>query len=179
MREDAAKVWSKEEQAEHRRKWVAALRSGEYAQAKEALREPAEQRLDGKVGYCCLGVACEVAIQNGVDFVRLNPNDPADYEYWGWKDETDYNEQDEPIGSFDWQDEQDAELPPALKQYYGITSTGTLLEEAYKTDDSGTRRDLIGLNDNDWTFEQIAGVIEEGKFVEPDRDDERLIGYQY
>lgn len=34
-------------------KWVAALRSGKYAQSRYALRSTD--------GYCCLGVACEVA----------------------------------------------------------------------------------------------------------------------
>lgn len=35
-------------------KWVAALRSGEYAQARERLGNSVN-------GYCCLGVACKVA----------------------------------------------------------------------------------------------------------------------
>ncbi len=34
------------------KKWVAALRSGEFQQTKGVLRSPE--------GYCCLGVACEV-----------------------------------------------------------------------------------------------------------------------
>jgi hypothetical protein len=44
------------------RKWVEALRSGKYQQTTGALCR------DGK--YCCLGVACEVAIENGVLVVR-------------------------------------------------------------------------------------------------------------
>lgn len=39
--------------------WVEALRSGEYRQAKGALR------YDG-VGHCCLGVLCEIAAKEGV-----------------------------------------------------------------------------------------------------------------
>lgn len=35
-------------------KWVAALRSGDYAQAREALRAVH----DDKASYCCLGVLC-------------------------------------------------------------------------------------------------------------------------
>jgi hypothetical protein len=38
--------------------WVAALRSGEYAQCQDLLN-------DGK-GFCCLGVACDVAAKIGV-----------------------------------------------------------------------------------------------------------------
>jgi hypothetical protein len=38
--------------------WIKALRSGEYEQTTSALSQ------DGK--YCCLGVACEVAIKSGL-----------------------------------------------------------------------------------------------------------------
>ena len=41
---------------EARQLWIDALRSGDYEQTRETLCE------DGR--YCCLGVACEVAIQN-------------------------------------------------------------------------------------------------------------------
>lgn len=40
------------------KKWVAALRSGEYEQGTNALNK------NGKM--CCLGVACEIAIKYGV-----------------------------------------------------------------------------------------------------------------
>lgn len=43
---------------ENAKKWVDALRSGEYDQTRNYLRTDD--------GYCCLGVACEVAIENGV-----------------------------------------------------------------------------------------------------------------
>jgi len=43
---------------ENAKKWVAALRSGEYKQIQNRLGDPN--------GHCCLGVACEVAIENGV-----------------------------------------------------------------------------------------------------------------
>jgi len=39
---------------EFKTKWVAALESGEYPQARQQLYNPG-------VGYCCLGVACVVA----------------------------------------------------------------------------------------------------------------------
>jgi hypothetical protein len=41
-----------------RARWVAALRSGEYPQAHQQLR-------DGD-GRCCLGVLCELAVEDGV-----------------------------------------------------------------------------------------------------------------
>jgi hypothetical protein len=45
--------WSPEEQREHRKLWVEALRSGKYEQAAQALRR-------GQ-GFCCLGVACDIS----------------------------------------------------------------------------------------------------------------------
>ncbi len=45
--------YTKEQQAEHRKQWVEALRSGKYQQTKNALRDGA--------GFCCLGVACDIS----------------------------------------------------------------------------------------------------------------------
>lgn len=42
---------------EARRIWVEALRSGKYQQTQGRLVKQLE---DGSIGYCCLGVACEV-----------------------------------------------------------------------------------------------------------------------
>ncbi len=48
-------TWTKEEQAEHRRLWVEALRSGKYQQGRMALRDLRTG------GFCCLGVACQIS----------------------------------------------------------------------------------------------------------------------
>ena len=45
--------YTKAQQKRNRAKWVKALRSGEYRQAKSVLT-------DGR-GFCCLGVACEIS----------------------------------------------------------------------------------------------------------------------
>lgn len=58
---------------------VQALESGDYSQARGGL---ARVRGDGVISYCCLGVACEVAIANGakvekrvhLDFVEYDDN---------------------------------------------------------------------------------------------------------
>lgn len=42
----------------NQQKWVDALRSGEYEQGKEYLED------DNK--YCCLGIACSIAEENGI-----------------------------------------------------------------------------------------------------------------
>ncbi len=39
--------------AKYKKKWLAALRSGEYSQAADFLH-------DGDGGYCCLGVLCDI-----------------------------------------------------------------------------------------------------------------------
>src|SRR6266851_1373779 len=57
---------------ENIRKWVDALRSGKYQQTTGKLS-------DGQA-YCCLGVACEVAIESGVALERkLEADDPNDF----------------------------------------------------------------------------------------------------
>lgn len=44
--------YSLEEQAQHRKEWVDALRSGDYKQGHKLLRDK---------GFCCLGVACDIS----------------------------------------------------------------------------------------------------------------------
>lgn len=44
-------------------KWVAALESGDYPQARGALNI---KHYDGNHSYCCLGVLCELAVDEGV-----------------------------------------------------------------------------------------------------------------
>lgn len=61
---------------------VEALRSGEHEQARGHL----EAREDGKIKRCCLGVACRVAMANGLE-LKVNEND-------GWAN-TLFNGQDD------------------------------------------------------------------------------------
>lgn len=50
-------TWTKRQQKAHRAKWVKALRSGDYKQARGQLK-----KVDGnRVGMCCLGVACDLS----------------------------------------------------------------------------------------------------------------------
>lgn len=57
---------------ENAKKWVAALRSGKYEQGRTLLCA------NGK--YCCLGVACEVAIANGVELKREEKSGVVSFE---------------------------------------------------------------------------------------------------
>ncbi len=52
--------------------WVSALRSGNYAQGRNALRSGDK--------YCCLGVLCELAVEAGV-VVRRPSKTSAGYAY--------------------------------------------------------------------------------------------------
>lgn len=118
--------YTKEQQAENRAKWVAALRSGEYSQTKGMLTDGA--------GYCCLGVACELAFRAGVV---------------GRGHEVYFDS----FGTFN------AVLPPSVRQWLGLA-----LEDGELTGyEDGSDR-LTDLNDGaEYTFEQIADVIESGK----------------
>lgn len=49
---------------ENIRKWVDALRSGNYRQGVDTLK--AVMSSDGVPSYCCLGVACELALHEGI-----------------------------------------------------------------------------------------------------------------
>lgn len=56
--------------------WVAALRSGEYAQTRRRLRDTD--------GFCCWGVLCDLAVKAGVDVaVRAAHHDPGITAYDG------------------------------------------------------------------------------------------------
>lgn len=54
---------------ENIKKVVDALRSGEYLQGNGALEYV---DLEGKTRNCCLGVACRVAVANGVDLLVIS-----------------------------------------------------------------------------------------------------------
>lgn len=52
-------------------RWAAALESGKYPQAKGALCVTEEEPdKDGNVGFCCLGVACELLVEDGIFIKR-------------------------------------------------------------------------------------------------------------
>lgn len=115
------------------RKWVEALESGDYRQGYNMLRDP-------RGAYCCLGVACEVAIANGVNIVgkpgAFNVlQQEATYVYGGNEGWT------------------SSALPDPVRDWLGLTSTTPLI--AY-----GRSHESIGaVKANDvlrWSFMDIA-----------------------
>ena len=64
-------VYTKRQQANNRKKWFEGLRSGKYKQTAGYLSTKNEK---GKWAYCCLGVACEIAMENGVELEVMEQN---------------------------------------------------------------------------------------------------------
>lgn len=127
--------------------WTAALRGGKYEQATGQL-----VRIDctsGEVvGHCCLGVLCEIAIEQGVDVEKLGPKKEE-----GFDDDGEIYHQYTDV-SFD---DSDALLPLSVQSWAGMRSSdGTIgldaLDDLVET--------LTALNDNGKTFLEIADVIE-------------------
>ena len=81
------------------KKWVRALRSGDYKQGQGALATRFPHK---KTEFCCLGVLCDLAVKDGVD-IDINKKD-CEHDY---DNETYYL----PKSVMDWAD---------LKSYNGL-----------------------------------------------------------
>lgn len=117
--------------------WVDALRSGKYKQGRHALA----YELDNQKFFCCLGVACEVAIENGL--------------------EIEVTRQGESCRTCIFYDLSEGLLPTRVQKWFGLPSLNPVVHHTNST----TKRcwlwmSLSGLNDNGTPFEQIAIDIE-------------------
>lgn len=131
-------TYTKEQQAENRAKWTAALRSGDYLQGQGKLRNESGS-------YCCLGVACDLATQDGVG---------------QWRGRV--------FISSEGFNASGVELTNEVTEWLGLASTvGFLTEPVTYTDRKGYRRTAQALttanDEGDFTFDQIADLIENGK----------------
>ena len=118
---------------EFKARWLAALRSGEYRQGTGLLRT-------GDDRFCCLGVACDLLVKQGV-----LPD-------WRW-------EVDDNGNGGSWTVQRAAEsLPHQAMQVMGMKTAFGLLP-GREIDDSNDYA-LSVLNDYGATFEQIADIIE-------------------
>jgi len=118
--------------------WVKGLRSNRFKQATNALairRNP-----DGEWGHCCLGVACEIAIENGL---------PMKVEVIGDVE----GSQAKTFGKYDDQ----SVLPVEVATWLGVSDRNPMLKtqgEAFHA------YSAAGLNDtHGYTYEQIAQCI--------------------
>jgi hypothetical protein len=122
--------------------WLAALRSGEYTQTNGALRR---EDSDGSVGFCCLGVLCDVLAKDGK--VKYEPEA-------GYPDLRNYGAGVDSEGDF--VSGSAFSLPYVVCELVGISTDAGEFEDA-----EGHNRSLISLNDSQGkTFPEIADFIE-------------------
>lgn len=111
--------------------WVEALRSGKFKQTTGRLAAKGHK-------FCCLGVACEVAIANGVKVKKEKPeSDDGDIMYDG----------------------SDDVLPVSVQKWLGLKNiAGTF---AHQLEEFPNMFSLIDMNDTGhMKFKEIADVIE-------------------
>lgn len=108
-------------------RWVTALRSGQYRQGRLALRNTSDE-------YCCLGVLCEIAVQENVI-----PEPVRNMDLYRYGDADDSNS---------------SYLPLSVQMWAGLTKNPVVT--------SGSDDVLLAdLNDAWKSFEEIADLIEE------------------
>ena len=141
--------------AEIKAQWVAALRSGDYRQAKGNLRVDTSTG----VGYCCLGVLCDLAEKAGVvtflDLKVIESDDPDENDV---RAEAGYVS----IGNEDTDYRDNELLPSCVKRWASLNDSNP--EVKYDEDGRGyaVREYLSDLNDErNYTFAQIADLVEE------------------
>jgi hypothetical protein len=128
--------------ADIKERWVAALRSGEYRQAEGYLRT--------EEGFCCLGVLCELAVQDGVILpakrTSVMPRDVVSPPHWIY-DGTDTKA-----------------LPYSVMLWAGLHEVDPTVCTSVEADDDifGRHSNLAELNDSGgvYTFDRLADLIE-------------------
>lgn len=110
--------------------WVVALRSGDFSQGKGSLKRKAG---DG-FNHCCLGIACELNSISNEENDHSKPSDRCSY-------------------LFDFGTQATSSFPDSswFKRVYGFIPFN---------DFGGDRTALSNLNDDGYSFAQIADVIE-------------------
>lgn len=116
-------TYTREQIRENRKKWVEAIRSGNYVQAQGVLRT-------AENAFCCLGVACEI-FKDHPDVQR------------GWTK-----------GDYWFFDAHRDLLPDSVANLLGIDDCGSFR-------DNCVNNNLASANDNGYSFEEIADIIED------------------
>lgn len=115
---------------ENMRKFVEALRSGEYTQGQDALEYVSN---NGTILNCCLGVACRVAVKDGLNIEISIKSSARTFDG---------------AGGF---------LPESVQDWLGIEGRNPALDIGR----DGVSHGATHLNDTDrWTFAQIADAFE-------------------
>lgn len=127
-------------------KWVARLRSGEYAQGSGYLNQA---NGNGGREYCCLGVLCEIAREEGV---IPDPKEAGDIlDYGGISPE----ELSVPQPRFGMQFP-----PPEVVKWAGLSEYDPHIEYEHDLYEETIEGTLSELNDEGRTFDEIADLIE-------------------
>lgn len=142
-------------------KWIAALRSGNYKQAKHRLRI---EHTDGSASYCCLGVLCELYRQETGegkwldDLVNLPAQDAADNdESYIAHDIISNNTNALASPRFlDGAKDKDGEVVPIAVRKWAALPQGNPTYGGPNGNDSS----LADRNDAGYSFEQIADLID-------------------
>lgn len=137
-------TYTPDEIREHRKEWLEALESGRYAQTRGMLCELDEDA--NTVGYCCLGVACEISGTdreiNEISFISLRGDSKG-------RKAKEYNHFS-------------TVLPPSVSQWLGLNSDADLptLNGIVEFRDKAYT-ELAALNDDGAPFKLIAEAIKE------------------
>ena len=127
-----------------RKQWVDKLRSGKYPQGEGSLRKGEN--------FCCLGVLCELAVEQGV--IKSSYIAEGTRGIYVYADEK-------------ADDEYDAWLPPTVRKWAGLQTDEVKLSRARVVGKPGLMAlSLTAMNDNGCTFEEIADFIESDDFEE-------------
>lgn len=127
--------------ADIKSEWLAALRSGKYKQAKGMLKRSASELSNNSVGFCCMGVLCDISGQGKWKEETGRGTGPLETKMnrYVCKDGSSY-------GS----------LPMGIITWAGLNS-----HTPFVTKDNGSLASLAELNDSDnKSFEEIADLIE-------------------
>jgi len=136
-------MYTLEEQSEHRRQWIEALRSGNYKQGTGTLR--------AGDNYCCLGVACEVSELG--KWVPLNADENEEKPILA----------DTYLYLVDGEIAHGGYLPEKVMDWLGVSNNGVYVKGVYSNDNF--HETLIVFNDGGYSFGIIADMIEDGEIV--------------
>lgn len=124
--------------------WVERLESGTVPQARETLARGNAR--------CCLGVLCDIAIEQGVEGLKFE-----DEVYWVADDDEDFYGKDE--NGATWRVNDDGALPRVVTDWAGLDEDNPIIDP---TGDSARDKTAIGCNDERrMDFMQIAALVRE------------------
>lgn len=127
------------------KKWVEALRSGEFRQVQQRLRGLNNEVHGPEFRYCCLGVACELYKQAHPGIAQWD----EDHIFY-----PDINEGEDEYGDPDPEGSED-QLPFTVMNWLGLHHNGGNYGDPENEEES-----LIHKNDSGSTFQEIADLIE-------------------